>query len=296
MPFVQAKCINCGGILAVDNCLEAAICPFCNTPYVVEKAINNYNITNNINVSDGGVVNIIDNSHDDRETKLINHTKIAIKNHKYYDGSLALTEYLLKNPYNEKIIDVFLDLHIEYVKDFINKIDSIDKKSVYTCYNNKGYIISNKKYNDLLIKHINRSIYGTDEYYPDKRDHTKFDYKKRNFCESFFKKSFKDIGFDRNFGIKGSVEMHKLVDYCDNDVLKKKRKSYYTLRKELASKSLTVAKSLIEEYNENHQPRKFLGIAIGKDDTINITKDGMNTFYPDRCKPIFLDSNRVIVR
>ena len=52
MPFVQAKCPNCGGFLAVDNSKDAAICQFCNTPFVVEKAINNYNIniSGNVNV------------------------------------------------------------------------------------------------------------------------------------------------------------------------------------------------------------------------------------------------------
>ena len=52
MSFVQAKCPNCGGFLAVDNEKDAAICQFCNTPFVVEKAINNYNIniSGNVNV------------------------------------------------------------------------------------------------------------------------------------------------------------------------------------------------------------------------------------------------------
>lgn len=59
MSFVQAKCPNCGGILAVDDSHDAALCPFCNTPYVVEKAINNYNITNNITVGAGAVVNVV---------------------------------------------------------------------------------------------------------------------------------------------------------------------------------------------------------------------------------------------
>ena len=45
MPFVQARCENCGGILQVDSSKKAAICPYCGTPYVVQDAINNY-ITN----------------------------------------------------------------------------------------------------------------------------------------------------------------------------------------------------------------------------------------------------------
>lgn len=55
MPLVQAKCTNCGANLEVDNTKEAAICEFCGTPYIVEKAINNYNTVNNIQA---GVVNI----------------------------------------------------------------------------------------------------------------------------------------------------------------------------------------------------------------------------------------------
>jgi hypothetical protein len=48
MPLVSAKCTSCGANLEVDNAKDAAICPYCNTPYVVEKAINNYCISNNI--------------------------------------------------------------------------------------------------------------------------------------------------------------------------------------------------------------------------------------------------------
>ena len=51
MPFVQGNCPNCGGTLAVDNEKDAWVCPYCNTPFIVEKAINNYNISNTINAS-----------------------------------------------------------------------------------------------------------------------------------------------------------------------------------------------------------------------------------------------------
>ena len=44
MPLVKAICTNCGGKLEVDNNMEAAICPFCGTAYIVEKAIQKYNI------------------------------------------------------------------------------------------------------------------------------------------------------------------------------------------------------------------------------------------------------------
>lgn len=47
MKIVSAKCPNCGGILEVDSEKDAAICQFCQTPFIVEKAIENYYITNN---------------------------------------------------------------------------------------------------------------------------------------------------------------------------------------------------------------------------------------------------------
>lgn len=55
MPLVNASCPNCGAALPVDSTKDAAICSYCGTPFIVEKAINNYNITNNISA---GVVNI----------------------------------------------------------------------------------------------------------------------------------------------------------------------------------------------------------------------------------------------
>lgn len=63
--LVAANCTNCGAALKVDPNQEAAICPFCSTPYIVEKAIQNYKITNNyigtqINIQGVEADNLID--------------------------------------------------------------------------------------------------------------------------------------------------------------------------------------------------------------------------------------------
>lgn len=55
MPIVSAKCTNCGSNLNVDNTKDAMVCPYCGSAFIVEKAINNYYTTNNIQA---GVVNI----------------------------------------------------------------------------------------------------------------------------------------------------------------------------------------------------------------------------------------------
>ncbi len=50
MPLVPALCTQCGAQLEVDSSKEAALCPYCHTPFITEKAINNYNTTNVTNI------------------------------------------------------------------------------------------------------------------------------------------------------------------------------------------------------------------------------------------------------
>lgn len=43
--YVQGKCYKCGGFLAVDDTEDAALCPFCNKSFIVQKAISSFNET-----------------------------------------------------------------------------------------------------------------------------------------------------------------------------------------------------------------------------------------------------------
>lgn len=58
MPLVPAKCTSCGGSLNVDSIHKKALCPYCGTAFMVEQAINNYNITNHntFNMQGGTVI------------------------------------------------------------------------------------------------------------------------------------------------------------------------------------------------------------------------------------------------
>lgn len=49
MGIVAAKCPQCGANIKVDEEKDAGICEYCGTPFITEKAINNYNtyVTNN---------------------------------------------------------------------------------------------------------------------------------------------------------------------------------------------------------------------------------------------------------
>ena len=44
--LVPAICTQCGGQVQVDPSQEAAVCQYCGTPFIVEKAIQNYSIQN----------------------------------------------------------------------------------------------------------------------------------------------------------------------------------------------------------------------------------------------------------
>lgn len=59
MKLVNALCTNCGAALMVDTQKDAAICEFCGSAFIVEKAINNYNYQiNNHNHIQADVVNV----------------------------------------------------------------------------------------------------------------------------------------------------------------------------------------------------------------------------------------------
>jgi hypothetical protein len=87
VKFVPGICPKCGGQLKVDPSQEAAVCEYCGTPFVVQKAINQYNVQNakidhvdNLTVDlKGSVDSILDfagkefdkNREDKRESKRI---------------------------------------------------------------------------------------------------------------------------------------------------------------------------------------------------------------------------------
>ena len=71
MPLVPAVCTQCGSKLNVDTSKEAAICPYCKTPFITEDAINYYNTTNVTNIENlhADVVNVNDDSSRDSQVK-----------------------------------------------------------------------------------------------------------------------------------------------------------------------------------------------------------------------------------
>lgn len=56
MPLVAAQCTNCGAALQVDDAKEAAVCQYCGTPFIVEKAIHNYQINNSYQIENANII------------------------------------------------------------------------------------------------------------------------------------------------------------------------------------------------------------------------------------------------
>ncbi len=64
--IVPATCTQCGGTVNVDPGSEKATCPFCGTSFIVEKAVNNYNVehmtvehADNVNIDMKGSVDSV---------------------------------------------------------------------------------------------------------------------------------------------------------------------------------------------------------------------------------------------
>lgn len=138
MPFVQAKCENCGGLLQVDSSKKAAICPYCGTPYVVQDAINNY-ITNIGNLH-ADVVNV---SNDTSAKARIDAAEAFMKLHKYDDAQKAFAEVSMLTPQDYR---GWWGQVRAISKEFTEKLDNksaLDK--VYSLYKSTLVFVPNQE-------------------------------------------------------------------------------------------------------------------------------------------------------
>ncbi len=90
--LVPAICPKCGGSLEVDDSQEAAVCKYCSTPFIAEKAINNYINQHNTYINNATIVN--KDTADRMFTKAVDLTRIA----KYQQAYDAFVEMSLEYP------------------------------------------------------------------------------------------------------------------------------------------------------------------------------------------------------
>ena len=148
--FVPAKCTNCGASLNVDSSQTAAICPYCNSAYIVEKAIQEYRIYVSGNTMvNGATINI---------------------NGKNIDNLLERANQYGKSGDFDKAIDYFnevldSDINSQPALSGIQKIKDILNNYVYFSEKNSKGLMELKKGRLILNTGITPLLFELDKIY-----------------------------------------------------------------------------------------------------------------------------------
>ena len=145
MPLVPAICPQCGGTIEVDNTREAGICKYCGTPFITEKAINNYTISNSIHINaPGNTINMVYND----GTRFDHYYTIKIEREYHLLKGCAITytiemdgkKYILQNGGSVSIQTNLKRIDIQVTK----KADGIEKSF--------GQLIGQADGEDIIIE------------------------------------------------------------------------------------------------------------------------------------------------
>lgn len=150
MPFVPAICTQCGSKLRVDSSKEAAICPYCRTPFVTETAINNYNTnyTTNVEHLHADVVNLNDDKSIDNRVRA---GETFIKLNDYAAAERIFKELTVECPYDYR---GWWGLIKVYSKDF-NNVDIRGKElqEIEELYKNVCAVASTDEQNKISLQY-----------------------------------------------------------------------------------------------------------------------------------------------
>lgn len=132
MGLLNAKCVNCGATIKVDESKEATICKYCGSAFVTENAINNYNmhITNNMNIANANILVSGFSAKNEYDRGI---TFISLEN---YEKADQISETIMdKEPISElgyklKIISVSKNFDVNFVVNNKNVIDIINKLQI----------------------------------------------------------------------------------------------------------------------------------------------------------------------
>ena len=162
VKIVPATCSQCGGTVEVDPNSESAKCPFCGTTFIVEKAINNYNVqhatiehADNVNIDMSGTVKTVldfvgDQMNEDRKMRkeMKKHSKNMFKIFGFMFGGMlifSLIAFLIL-----RFTDIGADIDYVYSED-----------DVVSCYITEDGSLS-----------VNITDPGENEWYPDEGNTT----------------------------------------------------------------------------------------------------------------------------
>lgn len=187
MGFVPAKCTQCDGILEIDNEKDAAICKYCGTPFIVEKAINHYNNTINNNITNNnrfyGTVNMNSNNEfEELMEKLDAYRKLGDEKkeqtvlyklyEKYPDKSETWYEMIRTetNDFNPEFESLYnIKNYIDNIEKLGNRQDLMQRCTEYyaKCRERRNVIVDSEKnfLLDFLSNHDNlNNLFFDDEF------------------------------------------------------------------------------------------------------------------------------------
>ena len=148
--FVPAICTNCGASLNVDSSQTAAVCPYCNSAYVVEKAIQEYriNLSGNV-IANGATINI-------NGKNIANLLERANQYGKSGDFDKAMD-------YFNEVLDS--DVNSQDALKGIQKIKNILNNYVYQSEMTKQGMMELKKGRLILNTDVNPHLYELEKIY-----------------------------------------------------------------------------------------------------------------------------------
>lgn len=169
MNLVDAKCTNCAGVLKVDDSKEAAVCPYCGSAYIVEKAIQNFNITNNLSVANATInlngANIQVGDKFDLEGHL-NRAKQAFQYCQFKEAEVLFKAVAEKHPDNESantglMFCVMMEACLNFENEVFRRVpDSGKQQLLYGTA--EEYVNCCKEFGNKLLK---AKSYSPDNYF-----------------------------------------------------------------------------------------------------------------------------------
>ncbi len=120
--LLPALCPQCGAIIRVDSGKEAAICEYCQSAFIVDKAVENYTINNTTVINQAkqsgfaSIVNFVDNERERKLKKSERWMEYLQKNQEfrmrqyeeYLKDQQSTDEFRKKHPILSALLMVFL--------------------------------------------------------------------------------------------------------------------------------------------------------------------------------------------
>lgn len=190
MALVPAKCTQCGANIDVDNQRDAAICPFCGTAYIVEKAINSFIINSENTISLNRMIQNIDTFIElkswERATEVIEEVirnypedyrgwwrKVVVETCNFSTNIITkdtrenyAIAYKLANEYSKALIKLTFIKYELQCKEVKNKLQIEREKGVENAkYCNQYRITDVENALDVKIPLTKRAIYPDIDYH-----------------------------------------------------------------------------------------------------------------------------------